>query len=76
MVKTKGGTEQPPYISVGKEYTYIRSNFEQVTDEEIGEHWEWDEEIIQTQRYVEMLAHQDDLDAMAQIIISLMEEQP
>ena len=50
--RVNGGSEQPPIISVGKEYVYIRSNFEQVTDDEMGEHWQWDEEIVTLKEYI------------------------
>ena len=50
--RVNGGSEQPPIISVGSEYVYLRSNFEQVTDDEIGEHWQWDEEIVPLKEYI------------------------
>ena len=73
--KTKGDTNQPPNISIGKEFVYLRSNLEQVTDtDEFGEertYWQWDEEIVPLKQYIEQITSRadDSEDAIAELSI-------
>jgi len=75
--KVNGGAEKPPIISVGSEYVYIRSNFEQVTEtDEFGEertYWQWDEEIVPINQYLR--TREDIMKSIAIIIGKLMDEQ-
>lgn len=62
--KVKGGSIQPPKISVGKEYVYLRSNFEQVTETNVFDeeqtYWQWDEVIIPLKQYIEQITTQNE----------------
>ena len=73
--KVKGDTNQPPNISIGREYVYLRSNLEQVTEtDEFGEertYWQWDEEIVPLKQYIEQITSRadDSEDAIAELSI-------
>ena len=62
--KVKGDTNQPPKISIGKEFVYLRSNLEQVTEiDEFGEertYWQWDEEIVPLKQYIGRITTQNE----------------
>lgn len=62
--KVRGDATQPSKISVGKEYVYIRSGFEQVTEtDEFGNertYWQWDEVIIPLKQYIKQITTQNE----------------
>lgn len=62
--KVKGDTNQPPKISIGKEFVYLRSNLEQVTEtDEFGDeriYWQWDEVIMPLKQYIGRITRQNE----------------
>lgn len=72
-MRVRGSQETIPFIEVGKTNVYIRTNVEHVEEEEFSG-WEYDEQIISMQEYINTLADRDSTDVISMIVSALMQE--
>jgi hypothetical protein len=72
-MRVRGSQETIPFIEVGKTNVYIRTNVEHVEEEEFSG-WEYDEQIISMQEYINTLTDRDSTDVISMIISALMQE--
>lgn len=72
-MRVRGSQETIPFIEVGKTNVYIRTNVEHVEEEEFSG-WEYDEQIISMQEYINTLADRDSTDVISIIVSALMQE--
>ena len=62
-----------PSVEVNKDTVYIRSNIENI-DEEDFKGWEYDEVQYPIQQYIEKLANEEDTGMLALMVSMLMSE--
>jgi hypothetical protein len=72
-MKVRGTQESIPFIEIGKTNVYIRTNVEYIEEEEFSG-WEYDEQVIPIQEYINTLADRDSTDTIAMILSTLMQE--
>lgn len=72
-MRVRGTQETIPFIEVGKTNVYIRTNVERVEEEEFSG-WEYDEQIISMQEYINTLTDRDSTDVISMIVSALMQE--
>lgn len=72
-MRVRGSQETIPFIEVGKTNVYIRTNVEHVEEEEFSG-WEYDEQIISMQEYINTLTDRDSTDVISMIVSALMQE--
>lgn len=72
--RVRGDKICPPKIEIGKTHVYIRENIELKTDDEIGEYYEWDEEVLLLNEYINYLIREDELNGIAIILTHIMNE--
>ncbi len=72
-MRVRGSQETIPFIEVGKTNVYIRTNVEHVEEEEFTG-WEYDEQIISIQEYINTLTDRDSTDVLSMIVSALMQE--
>ena len=72
-MKVRGTQNSIPFIEVGKTNVYFRTNVVRIEEEEFSG-WEYDEQVIPIQEYINTLADRNSTDIIAMIISALMQE--
>lgn len=72
-MRIRGTQNSIPFIEVGKTNVYLRTNVVRIEEEEFSG-WEYDEQIIPIQEYINTLADRDSTDTIAMILSTLMQE--
>ncbi len=73
MKRVRGSQETVPYVEIGKSNVRIRTNVEWIEEEEFTG-WEYDEDVLPLNEYIDMLASQDETEVYALLISMLMQE--
>lgn len=72
-MRIRGTQNSIPFIEVGKTNVYFRTNVVRIEEEEFSG-WEYDEQVIPIQEYIDTLADRDSTDTIAMILSTLMQE--
>jgi hypothetical protein len=72
-MRIRGTQNSIPFIEVGKTNVYFRTNVVRIEEEEFSG-WEYDEQVIPIQEYINTLADRDSTDTIAMILSTLMQE--
>jgi len=72
-MRIRGTQNSIPFIEVGKTNVYFRTNVVRIEEEEFSG-WEYDEQVIPIQEYINTLADCDSIDTIAMILSTLMQE--
>lgn len=72
-MRIRGTQNSIPFIEIGKTNVYFRTNVVRIEEEEFSG-WEYDEQVIPIQEYINTLADRDSTDTIAMILSTLMQE--
>lgn len=72
-MKVRGTQNSIPFIEVGKTNVYFRTNVVRIEEEEFSG-WEYDEQVIPIQEYINTLADRNSTDIIAMLMSALMQE--
>ena len=72
-MRIRGTQNSIPFIEVGKTNVYLRTNVVRIEEEEFSG-WEYDEQVIPIQEYINTLADRDSTDTIAMILSTFMQE--